>query len=1528
MCAVFVHVQGSSPSREMKSGSAGPTSATTISQRSMSTTNLTDRADSDKRPSVASTNQAASAESLQHQTPSLENLLARSRIFDDRIPEVVADEAYLTEDLEVVEMDLGNISANNNRGFAESMDSFDSVMTIGGTKSSSDRTVSARVVVGGSDSDVLDSLRHSRSVESTSQPASDLMQSCNTSKTEDVSAPPVFGSVDSLRVAVTMNDEVTDVDTAGVSSNAPCTPSDNLVATSEVGTKSTSLTGSGLALAAEMTEIATSDVDILEETNAKNLANLSMSAPDLIALRQHQQSVAVVEEDALLVEDDFGSGEPSESQILPSNEQSERRCSASSTIQNNSVTEPSDRAQFGSFRNDVLKSSMNSLDEVLKLFDQDSNPRTTSHANCIKITKCRSHPSSFSFVTETCNHNFRTLLTSGIDPDSHCALKLDYENVFPNEFTGLSKTHPESHVATTTSTNSAKIQALSSVLDLNSSVPRLSLTSTTSTLSFGTVPLTAFSAHSMTTSAHYQNISLVCANSSRPLSPLRSKEVRNLTKFLAPGPASFDLPETTVVPFPALERCRPSAVQPRNGNLLSFSGPLSSHCDSEKSLNQKPVGNSQSLSLTIYPPVLVLPSSAVESCRVQLEQSNIAQSSRAAMSHDVQSNQLEFSEASEASASVVDESSSYPAPSQPYVVTSDSRKVVPVKYTARRGSTRGGIRSRLGGYADVLRAVMQQMNSPGGPLSGFDLEDIEDDIYDDDMQLDGNEDECDDDFPHGLSVEAFAQAESALRRQSSSGSTGSGGEVKLNWKQIVMSESSRVFGDRGLRSGSSNTERKSTNGEFNRSWNDDFVLKRQFTALIPAFDPRPGRTNVNQTQDVELPPVVSESTTNVTKVSDDPSQLSEARTQTKLRLYIHGPNLANIENETIELDDKEATVFSFIQKLVQSVEWGQKNERTRRIWEPTYTLLYEDASDEKEISNWKGSKLVCPGEVITTEVVQDTLNVLSKLRVIGEKMDELDIGADLFVSDKLTQKLMQELADPLVVAAGALPLWCKHLVYQYPGLFSIDTRNNYLHATAFGTSRAIVWLQARRDQILENSRGATSSIAISTVAGARREDHYPEFRVGRIKHERIRVPRDDEQLLEYAVRVLNFHSARKAVLEIEYIGEEGTGLGPTLEFYALVAAEFQRKSLALWLCDDSDVDQVQLENAELDLGEGVKAPGYYVRRAGGLFPASFPNNSEQCQRAAALFRVLGIFLAKVLQDCRLVDLPLSKPFLKLMTSRKVVEDQHPCLKDVLSLDDLEEISPMKGRVLKELSSFVVRKRAIENAECLDRESKRRRLDDLKININGTECRIEDLGLTFSVDPPSKVFTYGEVELIEGGSNIDVTEDNVQLYIDKCKEFYLEKGIQEQVAAFREGFDLVFPLRSLQAFKPAEIQILLSGEQCPDWTREDIINYTEPKLGFTKESPGFLRFVDVLVGMNAAERKSFLQFTTGCSSLPPGGLANLHPRLTIVRKVDSGDGSYPSVNTCVHYLKLPDYSSTEIMRERLITATIEKGFHLN
>ena len=49
----------------------------------------------------------------------------------------------------------------------------------------------------------------------------------------------------------------------------------------------------------------------------------------------------------------------------------------------------------------------------------------------------------------------------------------------------------------------------------------------------------------------------------------------------------------------------------------------------------------------------------------------------------------------------------------------------------------------------------------------------------------------------------------------------------------------------------------------------------------------------------------------------------------------------------------------------------------------------------------------------------------------------------------------------------------------------------------------------------------------------------------------------------------------------------------------------------------------------------------------------------------------------------------------------------------------------------------------------------------------------------------------------------------------------------------------------------------------------MIRFTGPKLGCSRDSPAFEKSVNVLAGFNTKERKAFLQFTTGCSSLLPG-----------------------------------------------------------
>uniref|UniRef100_A0A131YX37 E3 ubiquitin-protein ligase n=2 Tax=Rhipicephalus TaxID=426455 RepID=A0A131YX37_RHIAP len=260
-----------------------------------------------------------------------------------------------------------------------------------------------------------------------------------------------------------------------------------------------------------------------------------------------------------------------------------------------------------------------------------------------------------------------------------------------------------------------------------------------------------------------------------------------------------------------------------------------------------------------------------------------------------------------------------------------------------------------------------------------------------------------------------------------------------------------------------------------------------------------------------------------------------------------------------------------------------------------------------------------------------------------------------------------------------------------------------------------------------------------------------------------------------------------------------------------------------------------------------------------------------------------------------------------------------------------EVNPHQARFLQQLRELSAQKQHILGDNSLSPDDKARQLHNLAFPTHdgtGMPTRVEDLGLTFQFCPSSKVYGFDAVDLKPGGEQDEVTLDNIEEYTELLADFCLHTGIRRQMEAFRAGFCKVFPMEKLGAFSCEEVRLMLCGEQNPVWSREDVLNYTEPKLGYTRDSPGFQRFVNVLVDMTGSERKAFLQFTTGCSSLPPGGLANLHPRLTVVRKVDASDGSFPSVNTCAHYLKLPDYSSEALLRERLLAATREKGFHLN
>ncbi|KAG8236030.1 hypothetical protein J437_LFUL015408, partial [Ladona fulva] len=215
-------------------------------------------------------------------------------------------------------------------------------------------------------------------------------------------------------------------------------------------------------------------------------------------------------------------------------------------------------------------------------------------------------------------------------------------------------------------------------------------------------------------------------------------------------------------------------------------------------------------------------------------------------------------------------------------------------------------------------------------------------LEDDDELPEAEDDENDED-----ENEELDDYEEVLEDESAMGSYT--GDATQRNGMVGMCPGSSVGGVVGGSVGMSPGPGGSTSGSKRRSWDDEYVLKRQFSALIPAFDPRPGRTNVNQTTDLEVPPPPPPPPAGEEEDDDKDEDGRESRgeesnsiaetfiPQPKLRLTLRGPNLPGIPDVEVELDNPEWTIFRAVQELVQMADLGSRQEKLRRIWEPTYT---------------------------------------------------------------------------------------------------------------------------------------------------------------------------------------------------------------------------------------------------------------------------------------------------------------------------------------------------------------------------------------------------------------------------------------------------------------------------------------------------------------------------------------------------------------------------------------------------------------
>ncbi|GMI73373.1 KAKTUS, UBIQUITIN-PROTEIN LIGASE 3 [Hibiscus trionum] len=554
---------------------------------------------------------------------------------------------------------------------------------------------------------------------------------------------------------------------------------------------------------------------------------------------------------------------------------------------------------------------------------------------------------------------------------------------------------------------------------------------------------------------------------------------------------------------------------------------------------------------------------------------------------------------------------------------------------------------------------------------------------------------------------------------------------------------------------------------------------------------------------------------------------------------------------------------------------------------PTYTIL-------ALLRVLEGLNQLAPrlrAQIISDNFAEGNSLNLDELSTSGSRVHHEE-----FINGKVTPKLARQIQDVLALCSGSLPSWCYQLTKACPFLFPFETRRQYFYSTAFGLSRALYRLQQHQGA---DGHGSTNE---------------REVRVGRLQRQKVRVSRN--RILDSAAKVMEMYCSQKTVLEVEYFGEVGTGLGPTLEFYTLLSHDFQKVGLAMWRSNSTWNESVM--EIDGDEEKNVKTAGSatidedIIQAPLGLFPRPWPPSADASEgsqffKVIEHFRLVGRVMAKALQDGRLLDLPLSTSFYKLVLGQEL--DLH----DILSLD------AEFGKILQELHLLVCRKHYLESLGGDNSGA----IADLRFR----GASIEDLCLDFTLPG------YPDYILKTGDETVDI--NNLEEYISLVVDATVKTGITRQMEAFRAGFNQVFDIASLQIFTPQELDYLLCGRR-ELWEAETLADHIKFDHGYTAKSPAIVNLLEIMGEFTPDQQRDFCQFVTGAPRLPPGGLAVLNPKLTIVRKhsssapaaangtgpSESADEDLPSVMTCANYLKLPPYSTKEIMYKKLLYAISE------
>ncbi|KAL7581707.1 hypothetical protein ACA910_022248 [Epithemia clementina (nom. ined.)] len=215
---------------------------------------------------------------------------------------------------------------------------------------------------------------------------------------------------------------------------------------------------------------------------------------------------------------------------------------------------------------------------------------------------------------------------------------------------------------------------------------------------------------------------------------------------------------------------------------------------------------------------------------------------------------------------------------------------------------------------------------------------------------------------------------------------------------------------------------------------------------------------------------------------------------------------------------------------------------------------------------------------------------------------------------------------------------------------------------------------------------------------------------------------------------------------------------------------------------------------------------------------------------------------------------------------------------------------------------------------------------------------DDVEMILCLDFTTTVDVLGtktDVELVEGGADKPVTNDNYMEYLEVCLKYRMMERIKPQLNELLLGFFDVIPEPLLTVFDYQELELIMCGLpqiDMDDWRENTEYSGDYEHVGV--DYPACQWFWEVVDSFDQEMKARLLQFVTGTSGVPSRGFSVLQGNDGNVRKftihgVSVGTCLYPRAHTCFNRIDLPSYETKEELEEKLKLAVtmVATGFDI-